>query len=576
MTGAPATHLHDLLTAAVLLVGASGIAIMLSRRAGLGTVLGLIAVGVVLGPHTPGFVVDMGPLAAATDIGVVLLLFVIGLELEPHRLWAMRRVLFGLGTLQVLATGVVLTLVGLIFGRPWQAALIAGLGLALSSTAFVLQLLKERGEFGTLHGRTAFAVLLLQDMAVVPLLALVPLLAPGAQGEAQVALLLVLVEVGGALALLVFLGQVVVPQALALLARQRDREAFAALAALGVLLAAWISHEAGLSPALGAFLLGILLSRSPLHHQIAAEILPFKGLLLGLFFISVGMSIDMDLLRANWPSILTQVVILAFLKTAVLLALCRLFKLAPPAALRTSLLLAQGGEFGFVLFGAALAAGVMGPQLHTTLLLVISASMALTPLVVRLGDRVAERLALAYPEPALEPWSPAEPAQAVVVGYGRVGRLVVETLQRAGVAVTAVDLDPSRVQLGRRLGHQVVYGDAGDPRVLDSIAADTARVVIVAVDRPERAETAVSAARAAYPAALILARAHDNDRRPTLERLGASIVLTETLELSLGLAEAALGRLDVPEEAASEALDAIRRASDPLDRYRRSAGAPGP
>ena len=555
---APSVHLEELLATAVLLVGASAAAIVLSRRAGLGTVIGLIAVGVVLGPYTPGPVIDIAPVTAAAEIGVVLLLFVIGLEIEPQRLWAMRRMLFGLGTLQVLATGVVLALVGLAFGRPWPAALIAGFGLSLSSTAFVLQLLAERGEFGTAHGRAAFAVLLLQDMMVVPLLALVPLLAPGAPGHTDAAALpWLLLETAGALALLAFLGLVAVPWALALLARQRDREAFAALAALSVLLAAWISHAAGLSPALGAFLLGVLLSRSPLHHQIAAEILPFKGLLLGLFFILIGMSIDLGALAAGWPWILAQVVVLVSLKAAVLLGLCRMFGLALPAALRTSLLLVQGGEFGFVLFSAARAAAIIDTGFYTTLLLVISASMALTPIVVRLGDRLAARLAAAEPVP--EPAEIQPQAEALVVGYGRVGHIVMDTLRRAGVEATAVDIDPTRPAVGRRLGHRVLYGDAADPRLLDQVGSVGTRVVVVAVDRPDRAEAAVSAARAAYPEALVLARAHDNDRRPKLERLGASVVLTETLELGLGLAEAALRRLEVPEEAAREALASGRR-----------------
>lgn len=558
MPAAHEVHLQEILTAAVLLVGASAGAIVLSRRAGLGTVLGLILVGVVMGPHTPGPVVDIGPLAAATEIGVVLLLFLVGLELEPARLWAMRRVMFGLGTLQVIVTGIVLAGVALGFGRPWAAALVAGFGLAMSSTAFVLQVLTERGELASPHGRTAFAILLLQDMAVVPLMALVPLLTPHPSGDTSGTALAPALEVGTALGLLVLLGHVAVPRLLLLLARQRDREAFAVLAALAVLLAAWISHAAGLSPALGAFLLGILLARSPLHHQVAAEILPFKGLLLGLFFISIGMSMDLGLLVASWQAILAEVMVLAVVKAGVLLGLCRAFGLGWTTAMRTSLLLAQGGEFGFVLFSAAAAVGILSPQLYTTLLLVISASMALTPLMVHLGNGLAKRLIESSPTPA-EPDLAVALTQALVVGYGRVGSAVVDALQRAGVSVMAIDLDPGRLQAGRQNGHRVAYGDAADPRVVARIATEETRVVVVAVDRPERAEAAVSAARAACPNALVLARAHDDDRCPKLQHLGASIVLTETTELSLGLAEAALDRLDVPQETA---MSVLSRAQD--------------
>jgi glutathione-regulated potassium-efflux system protein KefB len=558
----PDAHIGDILAGAALLVGASAAATLCARRAGLGSVLGLLLVGVVLGPHTPGPTVDFSPLFAATEIGVILLLFVVGLELEPGRLWAMRRMLFGLGTLQVLGTGVVLAAAAHFAGRPWQAAVVAGFGLALSSTAFVLQLLTERGEFGTAHGRTAFAVLLLQDMAVVPLLALVPLLAPGAGAAAAAASPFgAVLRMAGALAALSLLGTALLPGALLLAARQRDREAFALVAVAGLLLAAWVSHAAGLSPAMGAFFLGVLLSRSALHHQVAAEIVPFKGLLLGLFFISVGMSIDLGLLQGSWPVVLGQVAGLVLLKALALLGLCRLFGLPWPVALRTSVLLTQGGEFGFVLFGAAAAAGVIGGALHATLLLVISVPMALTPLLVRLGDRAAERLAAAgqggdaLSEPPLLERAP----QAAVIGYGRVGQAVTDMLQRAGVAVVAVELDLPRLQVGGVRGHHVAYCDAGDPRVLARIGGEGVGVVVVAVDRPERAKAAVSAARTAWPRALILARAHDEGRRAGLDRQGASVVLTETFELSLGLAEAALERLAVPRETAGAVLAAARR-----------------
>ena len=296
---APSVHLEELLATAVLLVGASAAAIVLSRRAGLGTVIGLIAVGIVLGPYTPGPVIDIAPVTAAAEIGVVLLLFVLGLEIEPQRLWAMRRMLFGLGTLQVLTSGVVLALVALAFGRPWPAALIAGFGLSLSSTAFVLQLLAERGEFGTAHGRAAFAVLLLQDMMVVPLLALVPLLAPAPPAT--------------------------VPRlCLGCCWRRPARWPCSPSSASWPCRGRWpcspgsatakpsppsrpVGAAGGLvsrgRPVAGAGRLPARRSafRSPLHHQIAAEILPFKGLLLGLFFILIGMSIDLGALAAGWP-----------------------------------------------------------------------------------------------------------------------------------------------------------------------------------------------------------------------------------------------------------------------------------
>ena len=293
-------HLDELLTAAVLLLGASAAAIMLFQRAGFGSVLGLLVVGIVLGPHTAGPVISIGPISAAAELGVVFLMFVIGLELEPQRLWAMRRTLFGLGTLQVVVTGLALSAVGLVIGQPWQAAAVLGFGLAMSSTAFVLQLLAERDELRTRHGRAAFAILLLQDMAVIPLIAVVPLLAVGAANSNLGSIGWRLAAIVATLAGIVGFGLLVLPRVFAAIARQRSAEAFAILAILAVLIAAWLAQRAGLSPALGAFMVGMLLSRSPFHHQIAAEVTPFKGLLLGLFFISVGMS--MDLTRCWWPA----------------------------------------------------------------------------------------------------------------------------------------------------------------------------------------------------------------------------------------------------------------------------------
>jgi glutathione-regulated potassium-efflux system ancillary protein KefC len=501
-------------------------------------------------------VVNLGPVAAAAELGVVFLLFVIGLELEPQRIWAMRRTLFGLGTLQVLLTGLALASLGLATGRPWQAALILGLGLSLSSTAFVLQLLSERGETGTEHGRAAFSILLLQDMAVVPLLALVPLLAPTMPDIEGPALGIRLLLIVGTLGAVVAFGRLVLPRAFAAIARQRSAEAFTVLAALAVMTAAWVTHQAGLSPALGGFVMGVLLSRSPFHHQIAAEITPFKGLLLGLFFISVGMSIDVGLLLEHWPRILGLVVALIVLKSLVIFSLCRLFGLRTAAALRTALIMTQGGEFGFVLFAAASAAGVMGRELLTTALLVISVSMAATPLLARLGDWLARKL----PEPpAPEPMVPSSLDRHVVIaGYGRVGRAIGAMLEAAGLPYVALDLEPARVMAARRGGRRVFYGDASDPRLLDQVGTGRAAALVVTLDRPNAAERIVTSVRTFYPGLAILARAHDVEGRDRLERLGASIVVPETLELSLRLGEEVLRRLGIAEDAVGDATQTLR------------------
>ncbi|MEK0085590.1 cation:proton antiporter [Benzoatithermus flavus] len=552
----------QLLTTAVLLLGASTVAIVLFHRAGFGSVLGLLATGVVLGPHTPGPVIDIGPLTAATELGVVFLLFVIGLELEPRRLWAMRRAFFGLGTLQMVLSGAALAGAALVAGQPWRAALILGLGLALSSTAFVLQLLSERDELGSEHGRTAFAILLLQDIAVVPLLALVPFLAPGPAGDAAAVspgprLLLTLATVLG----IVAFGGLLLPRAFAMVARQRSAEGFALMAALSVLVAAWVTHHAGLSPALGAFLLGVVLSQSPFHHQIGAEISPFKGMLLGLFFISVGMAIDIGLLLQHWPRILVAVLVLILLKGVVILALCRLFGLHAAAALRTALLMTQGGEFGFVLFAAAAGAGIIGSELHTTALLVISVSMAATPLLARLGDWLARHLPRA-PGPTVEQ---APDRHVVIAGFGRVGRAVAAMLDGAGVPYVALDLDLTRVLVARKAGRPVFYGDASDPLVLDRAGTGRAAALVITLDKASAAERIVTNVRSFYPGIPVVVRGHDAALGYRLERLGASIVVPETLELSLTLGRALLQRLGCSEDMIEEAARTVR------ERHRQTA-----
>ena len=550
-------HSDELLTAAVLLLGTSAAALLVSRRAGFGSILGLLAAGILLGPHTPGPVVDIGQLRSATELGIVFLLFVIGLELEPPRLWAMRRMLFGLGSLQMVLTGAALMMVALARGWPWQSSLVLGLGLALSSTAFVAQLLAERGELASEHGRTSLAILLLQDMAIVPVIAFVPLLGPGGGDTNSVSLIERVALTLAALTAVGVLGHVVLPRLLARAASHRNMEAFAVLAILAVMLAAWVTHWAGMSPALGGFMMGVLLSRSSFRHQIAAEIAPYEGFLLGLFFISVGMSIDLGLFLASWASILLLVATLIAVKGVVLFVLCRLFGLGTASALRTSLLMTQGGEFGFVLFGEAVASGVIGAQLHTTALLVVSISMAATPLLARLADRLATDAESSEPPSASLPTELAD--HVLVAGYGRVGRAVSTMLEQADVSCLALDLDPDQIAAGRAVGRRVVYGDAGEPRLLEQVGAGRAAALVVALAQPNATERVVSAARSLYPALPIIARAHDLAGRDLLERLGVQEVMLETLALSIELGEATLSRIGVDEPPRRDAAAAVRQ-----------------
>jgi glutathione-regulated potassium-efflux system protein KefB len=378
-------HLDQFLLAVLILLLISAFSVGLSKRLGLGSILGLLAAGVIIGPSGLGLPRYVQELREVSELGIVFLLFLIGLEMHPQRLWSLRRAVFGLGTAQVILTGLVLALYAWFSGRSWNQSMLLGLGLALSSTAFVMPLLQERGETDTVHGRTAFGILLLQDLAIVPLLALVPLLAqqstPSGDGIGQR-----IAEVGAALAALFALGRFALPAVLDRLARRGNSESFAMVTVAAVLGAAWAMLRAGLSMALGAFVMGVLLSSSCYRERIEGIIEPWKGILLGLFFIGIGMVIDVGLLPQAGVTLLMHVVVLISIKVAVLAVLCRVSGLGTADALRTALLLGQGGEFGFVLFGAARAAGLFAPEGFALAALVISTSMVVTPLLAKLAD----------------------------------------------------------------------------------------------------------------------------------------------------------------------------------------------
>jgi glutathione-regulated potassium-efflux system protein KefB len=544
---------------------------VLFSRAGFGSILGLLATGVVLGPWGDELGIAPTQLRQITEFGVVFLLFIIGLEMDPRRLWALRRAVFGLGVAQVVLTGVMLALLALLLGQRWQAALILGFGLALSSTAFVLQLLEERGEGGHTHGRIAFAVLLLQDLAVVPLLTLVPLLAGGAIVEDaepfwRRALLTVTM-----LGVVVLFGELLLPRVLDYVARLRNMQAFTSLAVLAVLVAAWALEMAGLSPALGAFLMGMLLSRSRFHHQIQTEVEPFRGWLLSLFFVSVGMSIDLGLLWASLGAIVTALVVLIAAKALLLWLLVRLFGAGGGDAVRVALLLAQGGEFAFVLFGAAELAGILSRTTFLEAVLLISLSMAATPMLARLGELLARRIEPGHGHATgLAAAAAKVDRHVIVAGFGRVGRTVGLMLRRAEVPMVALDLDSRTVLEGRRRGFDVHYGNAGDHRVLEMAGAGRAVLVVVTLDSPAAAERVVAAVRNFYPSLRTLVRARDLAAADRLSELGATEVMPELTEMSLGLGERVLAAAAVPDDVIERIAGELR--ADHFARLRRQPG----
>jgi glutathione-regulated potassium-efflux system ancillary protein KefC len=552
---------HFLLSAVWLLVAAT-IAVGLFNRAGLGSILGLLVAGVVVGPYSPGPVItqDVDAVRHFTELGVVLLLFLIGTEMRPARLWSMRREVFGLGALQVLVTGAAITVYAL-QAATWQAALLTGLTLALSSTALVMQILHERGETVSPHGSAAFAVLLMQDLAVVPLLALVPILSERGTLSAGVPLWQQIGIVLGMIGLVLVFGRYVVPKVLDRLTREQNREGFFLAVTLSVFVSAWAMAQAGLSMALGAFLMGMLLSGSRYRYQIQAQVEPYKGLLMSLFFVAVGMSIDLGAVAEQPGQLVQHVIVIVLIKIVVMVGLGFAFRLGAATAVRVGFLLGQAGEFGFVLLGAAKGLGVITDGHFVVGAALISVSMMLTPLLVKLGNALAVRL-----EPAGSALGAGEigaptlttPGQVVIGGYGRVGHSVAVLLHQSGVPVVVFDKDPERVAQGRADGLPVYFGDISDPHLLAASRIEQAALVVLAVDHPRTALRAMTHLRNACPELKVIARAKDLEGVGHLLGAGASRAFPEILESSLRLGAEALQILGVGGDDVDRLLEGVR------------------
>lgn len=531
------------LPAALVLLCAMVLAVPLAERARLGSVPGYLLAGILIGPALLALVDEHQIIATAGEFGVVFLLFVIGIELSPARLWLLRRLVFGLGGLQVLATAVVLGSLGLAMGLDHAAALVVGLGLALSSTALVLQVLAERKELGTPSGRAGLSVLLLQDVAVAPLVSLVYLLGPGQTVSDESAL-------AGPLRSLLLLGVFVVAgrfllrRALPLVAQSRNPDILVATAVLLVLGAAWLMEQAGFSMALGAFLAGVLLADSPYRHQVVADIQPFRGILLGLFFLTVGMSLDVSGALAHWPLVLGLTCGFMALKAVVMCLAARLFGLPVDQAIRVGLQLAQGGEFALVLFSLALGQGLFDRETHALLLQMLVASLLLAPLGFTIGDRLAARFA-GRSNPLLDtPEVDADLAGHVLLcGYGRVGSQLGNVIEAAGLRWVAADMRPETVQLARLAGLPVYFGDASRPSILAALRVEHAALAIVTLDDADAAERTVHAIRRHAPGCRIVARSPDLLHADTLVNHGASRAVPETSEYSLQLGLAGLAEL---------------------------------
>ena len=557
---------------AVVLLVATAFAVAIFRRFGLGSVLGLLVAGIFIGPHTPGPTVteQVEDVRHFTELGVVLLLFVIGLEMHPRRLWSMRRSMFGLGSLQILVSGGVIALYLHLFEPRWGVDLLAGLTLALSSTAFVIQILQERGEIASPHGQTTFAILLMQDLAVVPLLAVVPILADVGTLSGDVPIARQVLTVVIAVGLVITTGYCLIPRVLDLLARQNNREAFFLVALTAVFAAAWAMDKAGMSMALGAFLMGVALSGSRYNLQIQAAIDPHKGLLMSLFFVAVGMSVDIGALAADPLTFLRHVTVIVAIKIAVLFALCLAFGEGRRTAARVAFILAQGGEFGFVLFGAAKAMAVINDSTFVLAIGIISFSMLITPLLVRFGDVLSARIPVAaalVDETFQFSLAGAEiSARVLVAGYGRVGHTVGTILSSSGVPFVAFDMEPARVAEFNRQGHPVYFGDVTNVDLLVAAHIEKVDLVVLTIDDRRAALRATTLIRDLAPHTTIVARARDLATSDALLRAGANKAFPEALEASLRLAAEALESLGVAGEDTDMLVRGVRRTDYALVR----------
>ena len=557
---------------AVILLAATALAVAIFRRFGLGSVLGLLVAGILIGPHTPGPTITqhVDDLRHFTELGVVLLLFVIGLEMHPRRLWSLRRSMFGLGSLQILVSGAFIA-VFMHFSQPdWGIDILAGLTLALSSTAFVIQILQEKGEIASPHGQTTFAILLMQDLAVVPLLALVPILGDVGTLSGDVPLIQQVLTVIVAVVLVVASGYYLIPRILDLLARQNNREAFFLVAMAAVFSAAWAMEVAGMSMALGAFLMGVALSGSRYNLQIQAAIEPHKGLLMSLFFVAVGMSVDVGALAATPWLFLGLVIAIVTIKIAVLFGLCLAFGETRQTATRVAFILSQGGEFGFVLFGAAKAMGIIDDTTFVLAVGIISFSMLITPLLVRLGDALASRMTVPVaPKDGVFPFSHQSDEhhfQALVAGYGRVGHTVGTILGSSGIPYIAFDTEQARVAEFSRQGHPVYYGDVTDLDLLVAVHIEKVDLVVLTLDDRKAALRATTLIRDLAPKTTIVARARDLDTSDALLRAGANKAFPEALEASLRLAAEALESLGIASEDTDMLVRGVRRTDYALVR----------
>jgi monovalent cation:proton antiporter-2 (CPA2) family protein len=546
-----------MLIQSAIFLGAAVVAVPIFTRLGLGAVLGYLAAGAVIGPSGLGLISEVEDTLHIAELGVVLLLFIIGLELQPTRLWRMRGAVLGVGGIQVALTTLAAALGSLLLGASWQVALVVGLALSMSSTAFATQLLGEKHELGTAHGRAAFGILLFQDLAAIPILALVPMLGPaGPQSHDSGpwrAPLVIGVIIG-----LILIGRHLLNPAFRFIAQAKSHELSAAAALLVVVGTGLIMQSLGLSMALGSFLAGVLLADSAYRHELEANIEPFKGLLLGLFFMAVGMSANLHVVLDRPLQVFGVVLALIAVKTGILYALGRRTGQRKSGAFSLAIAISQGGEFAFVIFGVAQQAGVLQHGIVELLVVAVTLSMGVTPLLFLLRDHLKKRAVTRQPTREFDE-IPDEGSQVIIAGFGRFGQIVGRVLRVKRIPFTALDANPTHVDFVRRFGNKIYYGDAARVDLLRAAGAERAKVFVLAVDDMEASLHTLKTVQSHFPHLKIVARARNRQHAYALLGSGLDVVIRENFAGSVEAARRTLEELGFP---SADARNTVKRFAE--------------
>lgn len=546
------------------LLGAAVVAVPLFRRLKLGSVLGYLAAGLAIGPFGVGLFREPETILHVAEFGVVIFLFIIGLEMRPSRLWGLRREIFGLGAAQVALASLLLTLTGMAAGLSVPVAFVIASGFVLSSTAVIMQMLDERGELATPGGQRAVSILLLEDLAIVPLLAVVAVLASamGLAGETGPPLWRTLGLAAGAVVLVFVSGRYLMNPVFRILARYGGREVMTAAALLVVVGAAWLMNLGGLSMAMGAFLAGVLLSESSFRHQLEADVEPFRAILLGLFFLSVGMSLDLGVVAADWQVIVGGVIAFMAVKAVAIYGVARLFRAREREAVERAVLFAQGGEFAFVLYGAALSTGLFDARIAASATAVVILSMVLTPLTTLAVARFMPAETI-DPDGADGVDRPRDLRERVlIIGFGRFAQVVSQPLLARDVDVSIIDLDVEMIQAAGDFGFKVYYGDGARLDVLRASGAAEAETILVCVDKPEVADRIVELVKAEFPLTKLFVRAFDRGHAIRLVQAGVDYQIRETFESALTFGREVLLDLGFSEAQVAETIAEVRRRDD--------------